>query len=375
MQNHLKSSRTILANLLTRSWTPATILRVPVRGKKMGRLRWLSPLPKSCSSPLFNLELALFSGLLLWLAPPVLSAQNVSFAGSSPSVNFGNVNVCPAGKSSPAPCTETLTLTYNVTVSGTLGATRVLTGGTPNLDFTLAGGSTCTGTVFAGHTCTVNVNFGPKYPGARRGGVQITDKSGDVLTTTLVYGVGLGPQAGFNLGNPIGVALQGVLPSFSHLTSDSAGNFYAFGPSSTNPGAPMALIKLPIGGGPQVSVPLTMNGSEIAIDGAGDLFLLASSSVYELPAGGGIPIKLPFTGLSSSNEPLGIAVDSAGDVFVVASDSEGLHASVLELPAGGASQITLPFSGLDSPSNVAVDNAGDVFVSETPTAQSGEGSC
>ncbi len=106
------------------------------------------------------------------------------------SVNFESVNVCASGETIPAPCNETLTLNYNVAASGTLGTPKVLTGGAPNLDFTLASGSTCTGAFSAGATCVVNVTFAPLAGGIRNGSVEITDGSGNVLATTPIYGFG-----------------------------------------------------------------------------------------------------------------------------------------------------------------------------------------
>ncbi len=110
------------------------------------------------------------------------------------SVNFEGVNVCAPGATTPAPCNETLTLNYTVTTSGTLDTPQVLTGGAPNLDFTLASGSTCSGAVSAGSTCVVNVMFAPKFVGTRSGSVEITDGSGNVLAYVPVYGTGNGPQ-------------------------------------------------------------------------------------------------------------------------------------------------------------------------------------
>ncbi len=109
------------------------------------------------------------------------------------SVSFGTVNICPAGQTTPAPCSETLTLNFTVTASGTLGTPKALTLGAPNLDFTLASGSTCTGAFSAGATCTVNVTFAPLATGTRNGSVEITDGSGNVLTTTQIYGFGQVP--------------------------------------------------------------------------------------------------------------------------------------------------------------------------------------
>ena len=109
------------------------------------------------------------------------------------SVNFEGVDVCAPGQTTPAPCSNTLTLNYGVTAGGTLGTPKVLTGGVPNLDFTLASGSTCTGELTAGAACTVNVTFAPQAMGLRNGSVEITDGSGIVLATTPISGFGLTP--------------------------------------------------------------------------------------------------------------------------------------------------------------------------------------
>jgi streptogramin lyase len=66
---------------------------------------------------------------------------------------------------------------------------------------------------------------------------------------------------------------------------------------------------------------------------------------------------VPFASLG---EPSGVAVDSAGDVFV----SDYGNNQVLELPAGSGSQVTLPFTGVSAPYGLAVNTAGDVFVAE-----------
>ena len=70
-----------------------------------------------------------------YLANRVVEVQRVA-------VNFGNVNVCPTGQITPAPCSQTLTLNYNVGATTTFGTTSVFTQGAPNLDFTLGSGST-----------------------------------------------------------------------------------------------------------------------------------------------------------------------------------------------------------------------------------------
>jgi serine/threonine protein kinase, bacterial len=65
-------------------------------------------------------------------------------------------------------------------------------------------------------------------------------------------------------------------------------------------------------------------------------------------------VVLPFTGLSS---PTGVAVDSVGDVYV----ADGVNSQVLKL-AAGHTQAVVPFTGLSHPNGVAVDGVGDVYV-------------
>jgi sugar lactone lactonase YvrE len=64
---------------------------------------------------------------------------------------------------------------------------------------------------------------------------------------------------------------------------------------------------------------------------------------------------LPFTGLTY---PSDMAVDAAGDVYVTDSWSN----RVLKLAAGSNEQSVLPFTGLNKPGGVAVNGTGDVFV-------------
>jgi serine/threonine protein kinase, bacterial len=70
---------------------------------------------------------------------------------------------------------------------------------------------------------------------------------------------------------------------------------------------------------------------------------------------------LPFNGMNFRLSPGGVALDKAGDVFVT---SEGMYGRVVELPAGSSTPTVLPFSGLYQPQGLAVDNAGAVYVAD-----------
>jgi hypothetical protein len=111
----------------------------------------------------------------------------------------------------------------------------------------------------------------------------------------------------------------------------------------------------------------------LAVGAGGDVFVAdynfvldgqLVTQVVKLPAGGGPQVPLTFSGL----EPEGVAVDGAGNVFV----STSVAGQVVELPAGSTSQVTLPtFKGVTvAPTtfaiSVGVDNAGDVFLADPP---------
>ncbi len=316
--------------------------------------RWPSALAVSLLS---------LGSLLACLSAASLSAQTLTFAGAGTPVSFGNVNLCAAGKTTPAPCNKILTLTYHVTEGGTLGAIKVVTWGSPNLDFTQASGSTCSGTVTAGESCTVNVKFAPLYAGSRPGAVLLFDESGKVLATTRIAGNGIGPQIAFNPATQTVHPLQGFSPR--SLAVDGAGDIFFIGEDSAQNSI---LGVYPAGGG----APIQLGSAEtyftqVALDGAGDLFVIkyltGRYAVIEFPAGGGPQITLPIsatTFIASS-----FAVDGAGDIYALNFGSDETDPVMIELPAGGGPQRTLAFP-IPTESDyllgpVAVDGVGDVF--------------
>jgi serine/threonine protein kinase, bacterial len=71
--------------------------------------------------------------------------------------------------------------------------------------------------------------------------------------------------------------------------------------------------------------------------------------------------ELPFTGIDFRLSPGGVALDNAGDVYVT---SEGMYGRVVELAPGSSTPTVLPFNGLYQPQGLAVDNAGAVYVAD-----------
>jgi hypothetical protein len=270
--------------------------------------------------------------------------------------SFGNVNVCPSGQSTPAPCSGTLTLTYNLAATTTIGVTQVVTQGINGLDFSLGSGGTCTGTIAEGASCTVNVNFAPLAPGLRTGAVRLFDNGGNLLATTPIYGIGQAPEIAFGPGTQ--TALVGVdgVHAAREVAMDGAGDLFIAENLNNQ------VVELPAGGGAQTTVGTGLSGPYgVAVDGAGDVFIADTghNQVVKVPAGGG-----PQTTVASGlNFPLGVTVDGAGDLFIADTDNN----QVVELPAGGAPQKTVA-SGLNNPNTVVVDAAQAISSSSIATA-------
>ena len=254
-------------------------------------------------------------------------------------------------------------LTFNVTSAGALGTPLVFTEGAPSSslskpDFVFStGGTTCTGSV-NGPTCTVGIQFTPQFPGLRRGAVKIVDANNNLLATAFIQGVGSGIQSPlapssqktiYNTGSPRGVAVDGAGDVF--LVDNSSATLYKIVPGGT----PTAL-----------SLGLTLNSPfGVALDAAGNLFIAdtGNNRIVELPYGKSTATPLNINGLIF---PEGVAVDGAGNLLIA--NTEGAAASgngnIVKIAAGSGVQSTVATGGLGYPSGVAFDAAGDIFFAD-----------
>ncbi len=81
-------------------------------------------------------------------------------------------------------------------------------------------------------------------------------------------------------------------------------------------------------------------------------------SAATVPAG---QSELEFHGINFRLSPSGVALDSDGNIYVA---SQGMYGRVVKLAAGSREPTVLPFSGLYQPQGVAVDANGTVYVSD-----------
>ncbi len=276
----------------------------------------------------------------------------------------------PVGQSSAA-----RSVTFSFSAATTVAAVATLYEGAPNLDFTSAG-DTCVGSHNKNATCTVSVVFTPRALGTRLGAVELLGANNAVLQTVFISGVGTGPGVTFNAG-----AMTSIGTGFGYpdaLAFDGHGNLYIGDyPSGNTTGR---VVELPLINGALSTADQKIVGSGLnyvdglAFDGAGNLFVsdYNENEVIEVPAAGGPNIVLLQNAGANTNvvyNPAGLTVDGAGDLFICDYGNN----RVIEIPnqngtLNPAAAIYLG-SGLAAPSGVKVDASGNLIVADWGNAR------
>jgi hypothetical protein len=305
---------------------------------------------------------------------------------------------------------------FRITGSGTLPAlsnANILTQGKPGLDFTLGIGSTCTGAVTSGSTCTVNVALTPTTPGTRLGAVNLLDASNNVLATAYINGVATGSQTTLSPGvlsnyagsttpcevDPCpgdgGPATSAQFQAPSGVAVDSAGSLYVadfYDNRIRKVSSTTGIITAVAGSGNYCTDPTTPCGDGalatdstvgfanpigLAIDGAGNLYIAdvydnrirmvsAATGIISTVAGNGTGCSSPSDtcgdggAATSANltEPYAVAVDASGDLYIA--DTADNRIRFVNAATGIIT--TLPGVTVSIPSSLALDTAGNLYI-------------
>ena len=283
------------------------------------------------------------------------SATTPAFAQA---VNFGSINVCPSGKTTPSPCSANETVTFSILAGTTISSIAIVTTGIPDLDFKAKADDPSTTlckaqTYSSATTCTVDINFAPISPGTRKGAVELLNGT-TVVAMTYIYGTGIGPASAFNPSAEVFRASdlgQGVA-----IAVDAAGNpFVAYADS---------VQKLNAATGYNSVETISYEGTlSIALDGAGNLFANGEGDpdvVYEFFAAD--DYKTNKTVLETFATISGIAVDAAGNLFVAYPTHNEIRES---LAAGGYTTYKYLTGDFNYPNDIALDADGNLFVADT----------
>jgi len=237
-----------------------------------------------------------------------------------------------------------LSVPFTFDSGGSIAVPIVLTQGATGLDFADAGTGTCTTnstshTYNTGDICTVDVTFTPKYPGQRRGAVQLVTTGGAVIATAYIYGTGTAPQVTFTPGTASVVGTGGAIINNPYQVAlDDAGNMYVGDYTGKN------VTKIAAGGGSASVLSLGTPGgvaiqniTGVAFDSAGNLFIgdHENSRILVMTPGGAVSV-LNISGLSPSlGFPTALAFDSYGNLYI-ADFTNGCIVEVSSLAVAGS---------------------------------------
>lgn len=252
-------------------------------------------------------------------------------------------------------------VTISISASGTLATVKAVTQSAANSEFTVAAQGTCSAgaTLTSGTSCTLSVVFQPRFPGLRRGAVNLLAANGALLGQANLIGSGKGP---------LGVLTPGRMDT---VAGDGDWLFQRDYVVATN-----APIFLPTG---------------IVEDAAGNLFLSDSSNnrirrvdaqtgFITTIAGNGSPGFSGDNGPATSamiSAPAGLVLDGASNLYFVDSGNHAVRrvdavSGVITTVAGmGGVQGFAGDTGaataakLSLPEGIAMDAMGNLFIADT----------
>jgi sugar lactone lactonase YvrE len=205
--------------------------------------------------------------------------------------------------------------------------------------------------------CYVTVTFTPTTSGTRGASLQATTASGKVYPFAL-SGIGNGSRIVVDGGTPTALSLAG-LGSATSVATDFAGNTYVADPTNNQ------VVLLPAGGGAKTTIGTGLSAPQgVAVDSGGNVYISDSGNnrIVKVAAVTGRQTVLT----TIVKNPNGLGVDSMGNVYV----ADTGNSRVVEIPVFGelGAAPLLGYSGapaLVTPVGIAVDKAGNVYVADS----------
>jgi sugar lactone lactonase YvrE len=234
--------------------------------------------------------------------------------------------------------------------------------------FSNAGAGSCYATSYsAGSSCTVNVQFAPAAPGVATGSVVLTDASGNALATADISGTGT--AAGLTVDPGVVTSFGSGYSAPTGVAVDNQGDVF-FADTSQN-----MILEFPSGQSSAVALGSGLSApAGVAVDGAGNVYVAdtGNNRIVEIPiVNGSLSTAAQETVIASNaslagttlNSPSGIAIDGSGSLYIADTGNK----RVVMAPYIGSWDLSLATtlgSSMSSPSAVAVDASGNVYVAD-----------
>jgi sugar lactone lactonase YvrE len=304
---------------------------------------------------------------------------------SGNSINLGTIAVGGTGPS--------FAVNYELNAAETLAAFKVTMQGDPGQEASIGAGTTCQFQSYADappnssnpisplnpYVCLANVQGAPAFPGVRNGAVNLLGPSSSLLISVPFTETGAAAAAWITP-NVASTAVTGFSEPQGEAISAENGTVYI---ADSNGGK--VYIWNGVGGTastlPTVSTaPVTLIAPEdVAIDGAGDLFIAdwgpdppaAAGKIVVVPANKAIAPYVLATG-SVLQHPGALAFDVNGNLYIGDGGPLGFGATdaqpgfLVKIPAAGGPISTLNTSPANVifPSSITVDPGGNLYIDD-----------
>jgi HYDIN/CFA65/VesB-like, Ig-like domain len=314
----------------------------------------------------------------------------------------GNIYVLGSGTVSVYPVGSNGNVSPSATISGPFtglgGSTGIAVDGSGKIYVSNTGGNSGSVTVYpagsngdilpsatiSGPSAGLDSPIGIALDGS--GNMYVANGGGNAAEPSLtVYPAGssgdVAPIASISsaiggLGSPAGVAVDASGNIYVANDGGCAGlnggadtvTVYAAG--SNGSGAPKATISGPNTG---LSCP-----SGVAVDGSGDIYVVVNGDTLTIYPAGSNGNVAPSAAISGSNTgldtPVGIALDGSGNIYVLNLGFNFSGSPFVTVYAAGSNgnvspsaTISGPNTGLNSPTGIAADDSGDVYIANAGT--------